>query len=212
MKALKRAKWAGAAWLLLAATVPATAASSAIFLHPYGIGAVPAGAVQPAQAPARSGAFFPPDEAVREFVRPYIDKRQAKGIVVGLVEPDGSRRVLTFGVAGEGARPLAASSVFEIGSITKTFTGTVLADMVRRGRAAGHRAEDPGADGPVPTAGRACHPRDRLPADDLADEPFDGREPDDRRADRRRRHGHFLALDAREDARCGRRSLALTMH
>jgi CubicO group peptidase (beta-lactamase class C family) len=94
---------------------------------------VPAGAVQPAQAPARAGAFFPPDEAVREFVRPYIDKRQARGIVVGLIEPDGSRRVLTFGEAGEGARPLAASSVFEIGSITKTFTGALLAEMVRRG-------------------------------------------------------------------------------
>jgi serine-type D-Ala-D-Ala carboxypeptidase/endopeptidase len=94
---------------------------------------VPAGAVQPAEAPARAGAFFPPEEAVREFVRPYIDKRQARGIVVGLIEPDGSRRVLIFGEAGEGARPLAASSVFEIGSITKTFTGAVLADMVRRG-------------------------------------------------------------------------------
>lgn len=97
------------------------------------LGAVPAGAVQSAQAPTRSDAFFPPDEAVREFIRPYIDKRQAKGIVVGLLEPDGSRRVLTIGDAGEGARPLAAGSVFELGSITKTFTGAVLADMVRRG-------------------------------------------------------------------------------
>lgn len=94
---------------------------------------VPADAVQPPQAAARPGAFFPPDEAVREFVRPWVDKRQARGIVVGLIEPDGSRRVLIFGEAGEGARPLAASSVFEIGSITKTFTGAVLADMVRRG-------------------------------------------------------------------------------
>ena len=95
--------------------------------------AAPAGVVPPAQAPAPPGPFFPSDEAVREFVRPYIEKRQAKGIVVGLVEPDGGRRVLSFGEAGEGARPLAASSAFEIGSITKTFTGTVLADMVRRG-------------------------------------------------------------------------------
>jgi D-alanyl-D-alanine-carboxypeptidase/D-alanyl-D-alanine-endopeptidase len=101
---------------------------------------VPAVAARPAQAPARSGAFFPSDEAVRELVRPYIDKRQAKGIVVGLIEPDGSRRVLTFGEAGEGARPLTAKSVFEIGSITKTFTGTVLADMVRRGQV---RLDDP---------------------------------------------------------------------
>jgi D-alanyl-D-alanine-carboxypeptidase/D-alanyl-D-alanine-endopeptidase len=104
------------------------------------LGTVPADSVRPAQAPARSGLFFPPDEAVREFVRPYIEKRQAKGIVVGLVEPDGSRRVLTFGEAGEGARPLAASSVFEIGSITKTFTGAILADMVRRGEV---RLDDP---------------------------------------------------------------------
>jgi CubicO group peptidase (beta-lactamase class C family) len=99
-------------------------------------GAPPAGERQP----VRSGAFFPPDEAVRAFVRPYIEKRQARGIVIGLVEPDGSRRVLTFGEAGEGARPLAARSVFEIGSITKTFTGTVLADMVRRGEV---RLDDP---------------------------------------------------------------------
>jgi CubicO group peptidase (beta-lactamase class C family) len=92
------------------------------------------------RAPARSGRFFPADEAVRTFVGQYMEKGQARGIVVGLIEPDGSRRVLTFGEAGEGARPLAARSVFEIGSITKTFTGTVLADMVRRGEV---RLDDP---------------------------------------------------------------------
>lgn len=98
--------------------------------------ATTAAAVSPGQAPQQSpaaSAFFPTDRAVEAVVRPYLDKGLAKGIVVGLVEPDGSHRVLAFGEAGEGARPLAANSGFEIGSITKTFTGTVLADMVRRG-------------------------------------------------------------------------------
>lgn len=41
--------------------------------------------------------------------------------------------MLTFGEAGTGARPLSAKTVFEIGSINKTFTGVILADMVSRG-------------------------------------------------------------------------------
>ncbi|MGJ4728320.1 serine hydrolase domain-containing protein [Luteimonas sp. SDU101] len=89
---------------------------------------------------ARPAAFFPSEAEVAQLVRPYIDGRQARGIVVGLVEPDGRRRVLAFGDAGEGLPPLSADSVFEIGSITKTFTGAVLADMVRRGEV---RLDDP---------------------------------------------------------------------
>jgi CubicO group peptidase (beta-lactamase class C family) len=49
------------------------------------------------------------------------------------MEADGSTRVVSYGDAGPDARPLDENSVFEIGSITKAFTGILLADMVARG-------------------------------------------------------------------------------
>ncbi len=56
-------------------------------------------------------------------------------IVAGVVLPDGRRQTITAGRSGT-LRPLDPSSVFELGGITKAYTGTLLADMVLRGEVA----------------------------------------------------------------------------
>ncbi len=83
---------------------------------------------------------FPSDSGVLEIIRQRVGERRAAGIVVGLLEPDGRTRVVAFGDPGPGQLPLDGNSVFEIGSITKVFTATVLAELVHEGQV---RLDDP---------------------------------------------------------------------
>ena len=103
-------------------------------------GALISGAVSLASVTPSRAQHFPPDSAVEAILRSRIEEGRGVGFVVGMVEADGSRRVVSYGDPGPGARALAAESVFEIGSITKAFTGILLADMVGRGEVA---LEDP---------------------------------------------------------------------
>lgn len=65
--------------------------------------------------------------------QPYIDNGRAMGLVVGVVSPD-ETNVFAYGrVARDDERLPDGDTLFEIGSITKVFTGLALARMAEEG-------------------------------------------------------------------------------
>ena len=75
----------------------------------------------------------PGSDEIREILVRRVDhQKQAVGIVVGIIEPNG-RRVVAYGHLAKGdPRTVDGNTIFEIGSVSKVFTSLLLADMVNR--------------------------------------------------------------------------------
>ena len=82
---------------------------------------------------APAGAQFPSDSALLAIIKQRVDMGRSSGLVVGLLEPDGRTRVVAYNERKHGEPAFDGRTIFEIGSITKAFTGALLADMVARG-------------------------------------------------------------------------------
>ncbi|MCW5515491.1 serine hydrolase [Muriicola sp. Z0-33] len=73
------------------------------------------------------------DEVI-ENIKLRIDNGKNPGIVIGIIDQEGTR-YHSFGVKSlKTDEPVNEYSIFEIGSISKTFTGILLADMVVKGK------------------------------------------------------------------------------
>ena len=97
------------------------------------LAAQPSGSAPSAAKPQAQASFFGEDANLQKVADGIVAFERMKGVALGFLEPNGRRRVFIAGDAGAGSRALSANTVFEIGSITKTFTGALLADAVLRG-------------------------------------------------------------------------------
>jgi serine-type D-Ala-D-Ala carboxypeptidase/endopeptidase len=93
-------------------------------------------------SPASLAAQIPPlpDSTIQAIISARVAAEFSTGIVAGVLRPDGTRAFLSEGTSGRPLLALDQRTVFEIGSLTKAYTGTLLAQMAVDGDVA---LEDP---------------------------------------------------------------------
>lgn len=73
------------------------------------------------------------DAALQQILQERINQKKAVGLVVGRLQGTNRSVVAAGTISLTNSRRVNGETVFEIGSITKVFIGTLLADMVNRG-------------------------------------------------------------------------------
>ncbi|HEU5174029.1 MAG TPA: serine hydrolase [Gemmatimonadaceae bacterium] len=106
----------------------------------------------------------PSDSTIRAILQARVDSGRTVGIVVGITQ-NGTRRFFTAGTAGPGRAPLDEHTIFEIGSISKTFNALLLADAVTRGEV---RLDQPVAELLPSTVKLPTHPSGPITLEHLA--------------------------------------------
>lgn len=114
---MKRSKVFLCSFLMLALLLPALSACN-IF---KGAAPVPAATVITSE--------------VQDYIREVVDSENSRGIVVALITPDGVT-YHSYGKTAVDGEPVNERTVYEIGSISKTFTAILLSDMVEQGKLA----------------------------------------------------------------------------
>lgn len=98
-----------------------------------------------AWSPSPSVADRPANPALQariaEMAKEYLDQHRAVGIAIGILDAQGGEHHFAFGhTSKDGNESPNENTLFELGSITKCFTGILLADMIERGEV---RLNDP---------------------------------------------------------------------
>lgn len=86
----------------------------------------------PACSGAAKAAFAQPDE-IQRSISAYVGKTPGVVVIAGVID-HGVTHIYTAGSPPSGAPPLNEDAIFQIGSISKTFTATLLASLVTQGR------------------------------------------------------------------------------